>query len=341
LVLGVLLGSALALSAPAGGIAAPTRAAGGTAGPSAPAETQAAPTRPTAKSGPADQVTFQSARLRATITSGDQSTAYFFMYGPSVAYGSQSLPVTLEGDDHADTVFSQISGLLPQTVYHYRVVAINALGTSFGADETFTTAPAPLSLVISASANPVLTGTPVSIVGAITGTDAGGSVVVLQQDPFPFSGGFQVVGGPGVASASGSFSFETGPIATATEFRVVGVGPGEPLVSDTLTEFAQVAVTMDVTRTGAKGTTFAGVIAPAEDGARVSVQRLVGGRWMLVAASTARAAAAGSSSYAITLHLVHSGSYRVFAASVEGGHLENESPPETIHAHGSLPPAGV
>jgi hypothetical protein len=182
-------------------------------------------------------------------------------------------------------------------------------------------------------------GAPISIVGAITGTGAAGSVVVLQENPFPFTGGFEVVGSPGIASATGAFSFDTGPVSTSTEFRVVGVGPGQPLISDTLTEFVQLAVTMSVVRTGATGTTFSGVISPAEVGARVSVQRLVGGKWMLVAATQARATSTGTSStYAITLHLVHSAMYRVYSASVEGGYLANAGQPATIHAHGSIPP---
>ena len=35
---------------------------------------------------------------------------------------------------------STLSGLLPATTYHYRVVATNSFGTVVGADRTFTTA---------------------------------------------------------------------------------------------------------------------------------------------------------------------------------------------------------
>ena len=36
-----------------------------------------------------------------------------------------------------------LSGLAPATTYHFRVVAINAAGTTLGADRTFTTSTAP------------------------------------------------------------------------------------------------------------------------------------------------------------------------------------------------------
>ena len=68
---------------------------------------------------------------------------YRFEYGISTAYGSRvpgsDAPV---GSDSADHPVSQaISGLLPSTTYHYRLVAINATGTSYGVDRTFTTKP--------------------------------------------------------------------------------------------------------------------------------------------------------------------------------------------------------
>jgi hypothetical protein len=340
-----LASAVLALGPAASGIAAGAPPEGGTVGPSAPVSTIPAGSNPSVMTGPSDQVTYQSAQLRGQVNSGGLTTSYFFLYGPTSAYGSQTLPASLVAGDGPVTVYSQITGLLPLTEYHYSLVAINALGTRFGADQTFTTAAAPLDLTISASANPDVLDGPVSIVGSITGTGSAGSAVVLQENPFPFTAGFQLIGVPGLASATGSFSFDVGPVPVTTQFRVVSVGSGEPVVSDTLTEFVQIGVTMNVartvTRSGRTGTTFSGVITPAEVGARVSVQRQVGSKWVLVAATTSQAAAApGDSTYTITLHPVHSGRYRVFAASVEGGHLANSTQAVVVHVHGALIPSG-
>jgi len=40
-------------------------------------------------------------------------------------------------------VSAPLTGLRPRTVYHYRLVAINAAGTAIGADRTFKTPAAP------------------------------------------------------------------------------------------------------------------------------------------------------------------------------------------------------
>jgi hypothetical protein len=74
---------------------------------------------------------------------GIQAT-YHFEYGETDAYGS----VVPTGDEDVagnGYAFRQashlISGLKPQTTYHYRLVARNALGTSATPDATFTTRP--------------------------------------------------------------------------------------------------------------------------------------------------------------------------------------------------------
>lgn len=72
------------------------------------------------------------------------TTTYHFEYGTSTAYGTQSSPASLG----LGALFLQrtqaVSGLAANTTYHFRMVATNESGTTFGADRTFTTAlPAP------------------------------------------------------------------------------------------------------------------------------------------------------------------------------------------------------
>ena len=81
-------------------------------------------------------------------------------------------------------------GLQPLTVYHYRLVAVNASGTSFGKDHTFQTTKVPLSLSILASPNPVSYGAPVTVQGTLSGTGNAGRQVILQGRPFPFTAPF-------------------------------------------------------------------------------------------------------------------------------------------------------
>ncbi len=87
-----------------------------------------------------------SVTLKATINPEENETTYRFEYGTSEAYGS-SVPVPdgLVGSGTTPlTVSAHPQDLLPQTEYHYRVVALVAAGgeTVPGADGTFITQPA-------------------------------------------------------------------------------------------------------------------------------------------------------------------------------------------------------
>ena len=121
--------------------------------------------------------------------------SYYFQYVPAGEYqpgaadpyvaGVQTATGTLAAG-HADEGIERVvlSGLRPGTTYHYRLVASNATGTSYGPDETFTTAAATPPAVATGAAVEVgataatLTGTvgprglPTSYVFEV-GTDAG------------------------------------------------------------------------------------------------------------------------------------------------------------------------
>lgn len=88
-------------------------------------------------------ISLHEATLHGTINPGRGVTSYHFVYGPTAAYGS-SAPAPeaytqLNYED--DTVEQFVTGLLPETTYHYALVATNASGTITGPDETFSTLP--------------------------------------------------------------------------------------------------------------------------------------------------------------------------------------------------------
>jgi hypothetical protein len=90
----------------------------------------------------ATDVTETSAVLNGTIDPNGLQTTYHFEYGTSTAYGSR-IPVGIEAvaDGSYETRFfsRKIAALAPGVIYHFRIVAQNSIGTSFGADDTFTT----------------------------------------------------------------------------------------------------------------------------------------------------------------------------------------------------------
>jgi hypothetical protein len=68
-----------------------------------------------------------------------QSTTYYFRYGTTAAYGLQSSPQNSGSGTVPVGVHADIYGLTANTTYHYQLVAQNAGGTSYGADQTLTT----------------------------------------------------------------------------------------------------------------------------------------------------------------------------------------------------------
>jgi RHS repeat-associated protein len=94
---------------------------------------------PTATTGAASKVTIPAVTLNATVNPNGSATTYKFEYGPSEAYGS-SIPVSPKsiGSGSTAVAASQTIGEIEaETVYHFRIVATNAFGTSYGKDETF------------------------------------------------------------------------------------------------------------------------------------------------------------------------------------------------------------
>jgi uncharacterized repeat protein (TIGR01451 family) len=91
---------------------------------------------PTVETGPAFDITANSASLTSLVNPNGANTTVYFNYGLTSGYGSSS--VSSNGTGYGTYSFP-ITGLVPSTSYHFQVVAYNSGGTSYGADATFTT----------------------------------------------------------------------------------------------------------------------------------------------------------------------------------------------------------
>src|SRR5439155_216328 len=82
------------------------------------------------------------------------STTWYFQYGTSTNYGSQTGSSNAGSGTTSTNVSASLDGLSPGTTYHYRLVATNSSGTTQGADAVLTTsgAPAPTAVTGAASA---------------------------------------------------------------------------------------------------------------------------------------------------------------------------------------------
>ena len=96
----------------------------------------------------------REALLRATLDDGNGATEYHFVYGLSSSYGSRTPAAEVQLPASTETLGAQLSltGLQPASTYHFALVASNATGTTIGPDQTFTTAPAALPLVVTGPA---------------------------------------------------------------------------------------------------------------------------------------------------------------------------------------------
>jgi hypothetical protein len=105
------------------------------------------PLPPRAQTLDAGSLRATSASLAARINPLNAPVTYQFEWGPDSSYGNVT-PVPAKSLSAADDAFhvvtAPLTGLQPETVYHYRVVATNTQTSevSLGADSAFTTEPA-------------------------------------------------------------------------------------------------------------------------------------------------------------------------------------------------------
>lgn len=104
------------------------------------AATADAATSPTVSTGAATSIHTSSATLNGTVKANGAATSYHFEWGLTSAYGASSASKSAGSGTTTVNESVKISGLIPGTVYHYRIVASNRFGTSAGADRRFTTA---------------------------------------------------------------------------------------------------------------------------------------------------------------------------------------------------------
>jgi hypothetical protein len=78
------------------------------------------------------------AQFAGIVNPGGGATTYFFRYGTTTAYGSQTQTATLTAGTADVNVSANSAKLVSGTVYHVQLVATNAAGTAYGADVAFT-----------------------------------------------------------------------------------------------------------------------------------------------------------------------------------------------------------
>jgi hypothetical protein len=101
--------------------------------------TTAAPTLPTLETAAAGSLTATSAELSGTVVAQGLQTSYEFEVGTDTSYTGAKLFGNAGQSAAPQAVSAFLQFLLPGTTYHYRLVATNADGTTYGPDMAFTT----------------------------------------------------------------------------------------------------------------------------------------------------------------------------------------------------------
>jgi len=95
---------------------------------------------PTAVTQPATNIQVNSATVNGSVNANYLSTVVTFEYGTTTAYGNIATATQSPLTGSTNTPVSvALTGILEGTTYHFRVKAVNVIGTTYGSDMTFTT----------------------------------------------------------------------------------------------------------------------------------------------------------------------------------------------------------
>ena len=116
---------------------------------------------PAVITNPATSVASFSATLNGSVNPRGSTTTVYFQYGLTTSYGSTT-PAQTQVGNTVRSISANISGLSANHVYHFRIVAHNNGGTSFGSDRIFTT--------LSPTGPPVVITSPATSIASFSAT---------------------------------------------------------------------------------------------------------------------------------------------------------------------------
>jgi phosphodiesterase/alkaline phosphatase D-like protein len=104
---------------------------------------------PAVVTGGALGLTQTGATLSGSVNAEGLPTTYYFEYGTTAGYGQTWLTVQVFAgtSSRSKSVAVEVPGLAPNALYHYRLVASNEDGATYGGDETMTTPGYPTSVI--------------------------------------------------------------------------------------------------------------------------------------------------------------------------------------------------
>jgi hypothetical protein len=228
---------------------------------------------PVPVTGAATDVTPVGATLNGSVDPKGAATSAYFQYGLTTKYGKRTPSQDAGLNPGVVPIAATVTGLQSSKTYHVRVVAENKDGKKFGGDRTFTTA-APTTTPVF-TPNPVPYGSPVTVTGNIVGSGAKGAEVSLFGRAFPFTDPFTQFGNTVIADSSGNYVFALTSALSTAQFQVrAKTSPAFTSATQTLLVSSRISLHTSKHVKRGRNASFSGVVAPAQDGIIVDIQRL-------------------------------------------------------------------
>jgi hypothetical protein len=229
---------------------------------------------PAVQTGTAQGASTSGATLTGTVNPEGNTTSWYFQYGTTTGYGSQTASKSAGSGNTVTGVSAVVSSLVAGTTYHYRLVATSSAGTTYGSDVTFTTVSA---VTISSSTVQLVYGSQATLSGAVASRSSGVKVSVLSQ---PYGSSALTSVGTATTGAGGSWTLKVKP-KIQTSYKASA--------ADGLSVTVEIGVRPAVSLrliTGKRFTTRV-VGSKSFQGKTVQLQRLLpGNRWQTLAKAT-------------------------------------------------------
>ena len=267
-------------------------------------------------------VTFNSAFINARIDPNNVRTTYFVRFGLTKLYGLETAHQEAGSGGAPRDVSIALTGLAPDTKYHYRVIAVNENGAiTRSKDQTFRTRKQPLGVTLTASATTVAPNAPVVLTGQLTGTNNANRDVRVEASQWPYTGGFTQIGNKIVTDSQGNFTFNVLNVPFNTQFRVA-LAQRPEVVSPIIAVSVPLTVKTDIrtvkTFRHSKKVRFKGTVTPAPGTPSLAVQKKRDGVWTTIATAKRWTVTTTGVTFKKKVRIGKSGKFRIVAQDASG-----------------------
>jgi len=267
-------------------------------------------------------VTFNSVFVNARIDPNNIRTTYFVRFGLTKLYGLETAHQEAGSGGAPRDVSIPLTGLAPDTRYHYRVIAVNENGAiTRSQDQTFRTRKQPLGVTLVATPAAVAPNAPTVLTGQLTGTNNANRDVRVEASQWPYTTGFAQIGNRIVTDSLGNFTFNVLNVPFNTQFRVA-LAQRPEVVSPVVVVAVPMAVKTDIrtvkTFRHSKKVRFKGTVAPAPVSPSLVVQKKRDGLWTTIASAGKWTASATGLTFKKKVRIGKSGQFRLVAQDTAG-----------------------